>query len=107
MEKWPSGLEDVLTRVPLLIRTPGGTPGVVAEPVQLFDLVPTLLELAEARRAHRAHRRSDPPQSHRLPSACRVPSSAVATQQDVAVGVATQGDAMSPRERFLTKDTNE
>ena len=41
VEKWPSGLEDVLTRVPLIIRTPGGTPGhVVAEPVQLFDIVP-------------------------------------------------------------------
>mmetsp|Transcript_32776 Transcript_32776/g.65235 ORF Transcript_32776/g.65235 Transcript_32776/m.65235 type:complete len:349 (-) Transcript_32776:240-1286(-) len=47
VEKWPSGLEDVLTRVPLLVRTPGGKPGhVVAEPVQLFDIVPTLLELA-------------------------------------------------------------
>ena len=35
VEKWPSGLEDVLTRVPLLIRTPGGAMGhVVREPVQ-------------------------------------------------------------------------
>ena len=47
MEKWPSGLEDVLTRVPLLIRTPGGAKGhVVATPVQLFDIVPTFLEIA-------------------------------------------------------------
>ena len=45
-EKWPSGLEDVLTRVPLIIRTPGGIQGqVVKSPVQLFDIVPTLLEL--------------------------------------------------------------
>lgn len=47
VEKWPSGLEDVLTRVPLLIRTPGGKKGhVVKELVQLFDIVPTMLELA-------------------------------------------------------------
>lgn len=47
MEKWPSGLEDVLTRVPLLIRTPGGAAGhVVKEPVQLFDIVPTIMEIA-------------------------------------------------------------
>jgi choline-sulfatase len=31
VEKWPSGLEDVLTRVPLLIRTPGGTQGHVVK----------------------------------------------------------------------------
>ena len=24
VEKWPSGLEDVLTRVPLIVQTPGG-----------------------------------------------------------------------------------
>ena len=47
VEKWPSGLEDVLTRVPLIIRTPGGIPGqVVTSPVQLFDIVPTLLDIA-------------------------------------------------------------
>jgi len=47
VEKWPSGLEDVLTRVPLLVRTPGGKEGhVVNEMVQVFDIVPTLLEIA-------------------------------------------------------------
>jgi arylsulfatase A-like enzyme len=47
VEKWPSGLEDVLTRVPLIVRTPGGVQGqVVHSPVQLFDIVPTLLDLA-------------------------------------------------------------
>jgi arylsulfatase A-like enzyme len=46
VEKWPSGLEDVLTRVPLIIRTPNGIKGqVVSSPVQLFDIVPTLLDL--------------------------------------------------------------
>jgi choline-sulfatase len=31
VEKWPSGLEDVLTRVPLLVRTPGGKKGHVVK----------------------------------------------------------------------------
>ena len=53
VEKWPSGLEDVLTRVPLLVRTPGGAKGhVVAEPVQLFDIVPTFLDLAGINLTH-------------------------------------------------------
>ena len=53
VEKWPSGLEDVLTRVPLLVRTPGGKMGqVVKTPVQLFDIVPTVLELAGINLTH-------------------------------------------------------
>jgi arylsulfatase A-like enzyme len=53
VEKWPSGLEDVLTRVPLLVRTPGGKMGqVVTSPVQLFDIVPTVLELAGINLTH-------------------------------------------------------
>lgn len=48
VEKWPSGLEDVLTRVPLIIRTPGGIQNqTVKSPVQVFDIVPTLLDLAQ------------------------------------------------------------
>jgi choline-sulfatase len=57
VEKWPSGLDDALTRVPLVVRMPGGAQGhVVAEPVELFDIVPTTLELAgiEARHTHYA-----------------------------------------------------
>jgi choline-sulfatase len=47
VEKWPSGLEDVLTRVPLIVRTPGGVKGhVVDTPVQLFDIVKTTLDIA-------------------------------------------------------------
>jgi len=46
VEKWPSGLEDVLTRVPLIVKTPNGTVNhTVNWPVQLFDIVPTVLEL--------------------------------------------------------------
>ena len=55
VEKWPTGLDDTLTRVPLLIRTPGGARGhVVREPVEAFDVMPTVLELAglEARHTH-------------------------------------------------------
>ena len=45
VEKWPSGLDDTLTRVPLIIRSPGKARShVVKEPVELFDIVPTTLE---------------------------------------------------------------
>lgn len=47
MEKWPSGLEDVLTHIPMLVRMPGGKAGVVAQgAITTFDIVPTILELA-------------------------------------------------------------
>lgn len=65
VEKWPSGLEDVLTRVPLIIRTPGATKGhVVQEPVQLFDIVPTFLEIANITAKHVHFGRSLVPQLH-------------------------------------------
>ncbi|MBX3012466.1 MAG: sulfatase-like hydrolase/transferase [Caldilineaceae bacterium] len=47
VEKWPSAGEEVITRVPLIVRTPGGKAGhVVQEPVELFDLMATTLEQA-------------------------------------------------------------
>lgn len=47
VEKWPSAMEDVITRVPLIVRTPGGAAGhTVDEPVELFDIMATTLELA-------------------------------------------------------------
>ena len=55
VEKWPSAMDDTITRVPLLIRAPGCAAGhVVEEPVELMDLMPTTLELAgvEARHTH-------------------------------------------------------
>ncbi|HOU16230.1 MAG TPA: sulfatase-like hydrolase/transferase [Anaerolineae bacterium] len=55
VEKWPSALDDTLTRVPLIIRAPGGTAGhVVHEPVEFFDIMATVLDLAgvEARHTH-------------------------------------------------------
>lgn len=41
-------LYDELIRVPLVIRAPGTTPGVVRDQVQIVDLYPTLLEYAGA-----------------------------------------------------------
>ncbi len=47
VEKWPSGLDDCLTRIPMIIRAPGCQAGhVVAEPVECQDIVPTTLAQA-------------------------------------------------------------
>ena len=47
VEKWPSAGEDIITRVPLVVRTPGGKAGhVVREPMELFDLMATTLDQA-------------------------------------------------------------
>jgi arylsulfatase A-like enzyme len=65
VEKWPSGLESCLTHVPLMARIPGGAPeGVCREMVELFDLMPTLLELAGTRATHTHFARSLVPQLH-------------------------------------------
>lgn len=57
VEKWPSALDDVLTRVPLIVRAPGNgfaRGHAVEEPVELFDVMATSLDLAgiEARHTH-------------------------------------------------------
>ena len=53
VEKWPNALEDPLTRVPLIIRMPGGARGhVVKEPVEVFDTMATVLELAGIKARH-------------------------------------------------------
>lgn len=64
VEKWPSGLEDCLTRVPMIARIPGGVPGTVApEMVEVFDIVQTCLELAGTRACHTHFSRSLLPQA--------------------------------------------
>ena len=47
VEKWPGGADDVLTRVPLFIRVPGGRKGYVSKaPVQTADIMETMIDLA-------------------------------------------------------------
>ena len=72
VEKWPSGMDDCLTRNPLLITGPGVTEGAVADAmVELVDLLPTLCELGEAVPRHTHFGESlapiltDPASSHR------------------------------------------
>ncbi len=49
VEKWSGSGDDLLLHVPLAVRIPGGPTGVrVSQPVQIFDLLPTFLELAGA-----------------------------------------------------------
>jgi len=55
VEKWPSAMDDTITRVPFVIRAPGGEAGhVVGTPVELFDIMATVLDLAgvECRHTH-------------------------------------------------------
>ncbi len=53
VEKWPSGCEDVLTRVPLIIKAPDCKSGHrVKEPVELFDIFPTMMESANLKIKH-------------------------------------------------------
>jgi choline-sulfatase len=63
IEKWPAGQEDCLTHVPLVARIPGGAAGhVVGEMVELFDLMPTFLALADSAPGHTHFARSLVPQ---------------------------------------------
>ncbi len=59
VEKWPSACEDIITRVPLIVRTPGGAQGhVVEEPMELFDIMATTLEQAGIEPQHTHFARS-------------------------------------------------
>ncbi len=63
VEKWPSALDDTIIRVPLVMRVPGGSPGhVVDAPVELFDVMATVLDLAGVRPRHTHFARSLAPQ---------------------------------------------
>jgi arylsulfatase A-like enzyme len=68
VEKWPSGLEDNLTHIPLIVRVPGGAKGHVSqEVVELFDVMATSLELAGTDAQHTHFARSLMPQLHGQP----------------------------------------
>jgi choline-sulfatase len=63
VEKWPSGLEDPLTHVPLIGRMPGGVAGhVVNEMNEQFDVMATCLDLAGIQARHTHFSRSLAPQ---------------------------------------------
>jgi arylsulfatase A-like enzyme len=65
VEKWPSAVDDVLTRVPLIARIPGtgmARGHVVREPIELFDVMATALELAGVPATHTHFARSLVPQ---------------------------------------------
>jgi arylsulfatase A-like enzyme len=71
VEKWPSGQDDCLLRNPLIIAGPGGRSGACDAPVEMVDLLPTLLEFAETEAQHTHFGRSlvpllsDPAAAHR------------------------------------------
>ena len=68
VEKWPSAAEEVITRVPLIVRTPGGKTGhVVNEPVELFDVMATTLEQAGITAQHSHFARTYAPQLQGAP----------------------------------------
>lgn len=77
VEKWPAGLSDCLVRNPLVIAAPGRAEGGACDaPVELVDLLPTLLELADVESRHTHFGRSlvplldDPARPHRDAAFC-------------------------------------
>lgn len=63
IEKWQSGLDDCLTRVPMIVSTPDCQAGhIVDTPSECFDIVPTTLELAGIDCSHTHFGRSMLPQ---------------------------------------------
>lgn len=63
VEKWPNAMDDLMVRVPLLIRMPGNVAGhVVNEQVELFDIMATVLELAGIKAEHTHFAKSLVPQ---------------------------------------------
>ncbi len=63
VEKWPSALDDTLTHVPLIARVPGMRSGAVCrDMVEMFDIMPTCLELAGVKAQHTHFARSLIPQ---------------------------------------------
>ena len=59
VEKWSSAMDDCLTQVPLIIRTPGGARGRAVEGMtQLSDLMATCLEIAGVKAGHTHFSRS-------------------------------------------------
>ena len=63
VEKWSSALDDMIVRLPLVVRMPDGKAGhIIDTPVELFDVMATMLELAGLKAAHTHFARSLVPQ---------------------------------------------
>jgi choline-sulfatase len=63
VEKWPAGFDDVLTRVPLVISSPSCKAGSrINAPVELFDIMATIMEDAGITARHTHYARSLVPQ---------------------------------------------
>jgi arylsulfatase A-like enzyme len=68
VEKWPSALDDTITRVPFVVRIPGGQAGhVVPTPIELSDLFGTVMDLSGIEARHTHFSRSLVPQLHGAP----------------------------------------
>ncbi len=68
VEKWPNGMDDDLVKVPLIIRTPTCKKGhVVNEIVEMFDIMPTVAQLADVEITHTHFAKSLVPQLSGLP----------------------------------------
>jgi len=68
VEKWPSGLEDVLTHIPMIVRVPGGVQGVKSDDmIEAFDMMATCLDLADIQAKHTHFARSLLPQASGKP----------------------------------------
>lgn len=63
VEKWTNAMDDDMVRVPLIIRAPGNKAGhVVKEQVEMFDIMPTIMELAGLEVEHTSFAESAVPQ---------------------------------------------
>ena len=68
VEKWSSAMDDCLTSVPLIIRTPGGAKGRLVDGItQLYDVMATCLELAGVTARHTHFAQSLMPQLRGAP----------------------------------------
>lgn len=104
VEKWPNAAEDVITRVPLIVRTPGGASGHVAvEPVELFDVMATTLEQAGMEAQHTHFARSYVEQ---LAGASGDPERAVFTEGGYALHEPHCFEGKPARDQFARDSTN-
>jgi len=63
VEKWPSDYSDPITRVPLIVKAPGNKAGHVVEgPVEMFDLMASVMEMAGLETEHTHFAKSFVPQ---------------------------------------------